>query len=147
MISKLLYYFFSINHVFDLLSQRAIGTYYYSFNEWQLCFFLDLYFFLLFSFSLFLLISFSSTTISFNLDFKIMFYRSYFSFNVLSYQVLKKVRKLRVRKVINLKINLRLCLLRWMFNFMSLIKLENQRVVQVNNLRLCLSKCIDIVFI
>lgn len=110
-------------------------------------FFLRFILFLLFSFSLFLLISFLGTTISFNLDFKIMFYRSYFSSNVLSYQVLKKVRKLRVRKVINLKINLRLCLLRWMFNFMSLIKLENQRVVQVNNLKLCLSKCIDIVFI
>ena len=110
-------------------------------------FFLRFILFLLISFSFFLLICFSSTTISFNLDFKIMFYRSYFSTNVLSYQVLKKVRKLRVRKVINLKINLRLCLLRWMFNFMSLIKLENQRVVQVNNLKMCLSKYIDIVFI
>ena len=110
-------------------------------------FFLRFILFLLISFSFFLLISFSSTTISFNLDFKIMFYRSYFSSNVLSYQVLKKVKKLRVSEVINLKINLRLCLLRWMFNFMSLIKLENQRVVQVNNLKLCLSKCIDIVFI
>ena len=110
-------------------------------------FFLKFILFLLISFSFFLLISFSSTTISFNLDLQIMFYRSYFSSNVLSYQVLKKVRKLRVRKVINLKINLRLCILRWMFNFMSLIKLENQMVVQVNNLKLCLSKCIDIVFI
>ena len=109
--------------------------------------FLRFILFLLISFSFFLLISFSSTTISFNLDFKIIFYRSYFSSNVLSYQVLKKVRKLRVRKVINLKINLRLCLLRWMFNFISLIKLENQRVVQVNNLKLCLPKCIDVVFI
>ena len=109
-------------------------------------FFLRFIVFLLISFSFFQLISFSSTTISFNLDFKIMFYRSYFSSNVLSYQVLKKVKKLRVSGAINLKINLRLCLLRWMFNFMSLIKLENQRVVQVNNLKLCLSKCIDIVF-
>ena len=110
-------------------------------------FFLRFILFLLISFSFFLLISFLSTTISFNLDFKIMFYRSYFSSNVLSYQVLKKVRKLSVRKVINLKINLRVCLLKWLFDFMSLIKLENQRVVQINNLKLCLSKCINIVFI